>query len=115
MIERLLAAQKLLAEGSPAAVEAAERLFRSVAEADPRNAISVVGLARVAMARGDTAEARAHAARALAIDPEEHAARRLLGEIDLPVPAASGLASAGRGGWLRRLLNRLLGRARPVS
>src|SRR5205823_757328 len=47
---------------------------------DPRNAIAVVGLARTADRRGDAAAATAHLHRALEIDPEDAAARRLLGE-----------------------------------
>ena len=43
----------------------------------PRNSIAVVGLARVALERADDAEAYRQARRALAIDPENVAARRL--------------------------------------
>ena len=75
MIELLLAADRLLAEGSPAQ---AERLYAQVAEADPRNAIAVVGLARVAQAHGDEAATLEFARRALTIDPENAAAQRLL-------------------------------------
>ncbi len=81
MIERLLAAESALAEGE---LEAATRLFAQVAEADPRNAIAVVGLARIALRDGRTDEARELLARALAIDPDEAAARRLIRELDVP-------------------------------
>ena len=74
MIERLLAAERALAG---AQLETADRLFRQVADADPRNAIAVVGLARVAEARGERGTARALVERALEIDPEEALARRL--------------------------------------
>ena len=79
MIERLLAGDAALDRDD---VEVADRLFAQVAEADPRNAIAVVGLARVAVRRGDLERARALAARALAIDPDEAAASRLLTELD---------------------------------
>jgi uncharacterized protein HemY len=120
MIERLLAAERALEGGQH---EVAERLFAQVAAADPRNAIAVVGLARVAQRIGDTAAATAHARRALEIDPEDGAARKLLDELARPaeaVPArpgaataegssagASSTATARRRGflaWLRRLV-----------
>jgi thioredoxin-like negative regulator of GroEL len=84
MIERLLAADAALAEGELAA---ASRLFAQVAEADPRNAIAVVGLARIAMREGRTEEARGLLARALDIDPEEAAAQRLIRELSVSTPA----------------------------
>src|SRR5262249_50331591 len=82
VIERLLVAQGALADGR---LDQAEQLFRQVAEADERNAIAVVGLAEVALARGEANRARELAARALAIDPEDAAARR---------PADAGAAAA---------------------
>lgn len=115
MIERLLVAEKLLAEGSVEAVEAAERLYRSVAEADPRSAIAVVGLARVAHVRGDDATARMLAERALVIDPEEDAARRLVEALAAAASRQPASTPPPRRGWLSRLLDRLLGRPRPVS
>ena len=75
MIERLLAAESALRRDE---LDHAEHLYEQVAAADPRNAIAVVGLARVAAQRGDAAAARAHLEHALEIDPEEAAARRLL-------------------------------------
>ena len=85
MIELLLVAERLLAEGD---IDRAEHLFEQVAEADPRNAIAVVGLAQVAQVRGDTAGAMRLATRALEIDPEDAAAQRLVAELK-PVPAAA--------------------------
>lgn len=79
MIERLLAADAALDRDD---LERAHGLFTQVVTADPRNAIAVVGLARVAIRRGAADEARELLARALEIDPEEAAARRLLAEMD---------------------------------
>jgi thioredoxin-like negative regulator of GroEL len=79
MIERLLAAEGALARDE---LDHAARMFGQVADADPRNAIAIVGLARVAAQRGDADAARAHLAHALEIDPDEAAARRLLLELD---------------------------------
>jgi tetratricopeptide (TPR) repeat protein len=79
MIERLLAGESALARDD---LEIADRLFRQVAEADPRNAIAVVGLARIALRRGDQEGARELAVRALSIDPDEAAASRLLVKLD---------------------------------
>lgn len=122
MIERLLAGEGALARGE---LDAAERLFAQVADADPRNAIAVVGLARVARRRDDPGTARRLAEQALAIDPDEAAATRLLAELALaplpqPAPEAeepptaatppAAIAPARRGGgwrgWLARILRR---------
>jgi len=125
MIERLLAAEGALSRDE---LDHAQRLFGQVVEADPRNAIAVVGLARVLNRRGDTAAARELLAHALEIDPDEAAARRLLAELDAdaapapeeapapvvpapapaPVPAKTGATTSpvqprGLVAWLRRL------------
>ncbi len=92
MIERLLAADAALERGE---LETAEKLFGSVAEADPRNAIAAVGMGRVAAGRDDAAGARAWFQRALEIDPEEAAARRLLAALEREVAAEAGAMQAG--------------------
>lgn len=89
MIERLLAADAALERDE---LDLAERLFGQVVEADARNAIAVVGLGRVAMQRGDLDDARMRMAHALAIDPDEAAARRLLAELEAPVPPDAAAA-----------------------
>jgi hypothetical protein len=74
MIELLLEAERALSFGR---VDRAEQLYRQVATGDPRNSIAVVGLARVALERSDDLGAYLLARRALGIDPENDAARRL--------------------------------------
>lgn len=74
MIELLLEAERALSFGR---VDRAEELYRQVAESDPRNSIAIVGLARVALERADDLGAYMLARRALVIDPENEAARRL--------------------------------------
>jgi tetratricopeptide (TPR) repeat protein len=120
VIERLLAAQAALDRGD---LEVAHGLFAQVAGADPRNAIAVVGLARVAQRRGAPDEAGALARRALEIDNDEAAAWRLLGELadeleagelearaaaaSAPVPARQRAKRRSR--W-RRIVDRFLRR-----
>lgn len=107
MIERLLAADAALERGE---LEVADRLFTQVAGADPRNAIAVVGLARVAMCRDSRTEAAELAHRALDIDPDEAAAHRLLIELEAVAPARSVPAPTQPRPWWRRFLARVLGR-----
>lgn len=102
MIELLLVAERMLAAGD---LDHAERLFTQVAEADPRNAIAVVGLARVALARGDEAGAMDIARRAVAIDPENVVAQRLA-QAGAPAP----LGAPARRTWWDRVLAFLRGR-----
>ena len=74
MIELLLQAERTLAAGR---IDEAERLYRQASGADPRSSIAVVGLARVALERGDDPKAWRLGRQALDIDPENVAAQRL--------------------------------------
>jgi hypothetical protein len=106
MFEVLLQADMALASG---ALDQAERSYWQLIELDPANAIAVVGLARVSMERGDHRLARTFADRALAMDPEMVAAKRILETLnggaaeapgseqpDLPLLAAQRLEALGR-------------------
>jgi predicted Zn-dependent protease len=75
VIEVLLQAERALSVGL---LDRAETLYSQVAAADPRNSIAVVGLARVALERGSEDDALELARRALAIDPENEAAQRMI-------------------------------------
>jgi tetratricopeptide (TPR) repeat protein len=70
----MLHAERTLAMGL---TDQAEKLYRQALEQDARNAIAVVGLARVALARDDDRSAYDLAVEALRIDPENAAALRL--------------------------------------
>jgi tetratricopeptide (TPR) repeat protein len=125
-IERLLDARRALEAGD---LDGAERVYRQVATADPRSSIAVAGLAQVADERGDAAAAIGLARQALAIDPANAAARRLLATHaeGSPLPDAHNAAAArenqsqgpssedllarrepadASGSWLARLLRR---------
>lgn len=95
MIELLLQAERLLVHGM---IDQAEEMFRRVAEQDPQNAIAVVGLARVALERGDDRLAYGQACAALEIDRENVAALRLEARLS-EVFAARG-APVKRPAWL---------------
>jgi tetratricopeptide (TPR) repeat protein len=122
MMELLVEAERYLSHGL---LDHAERLFRQVADADPKSSIAAVGLARVALERSEDAKAYAYARRGLAIDPENPAARHLVLRLEevvhgrgealpsedeiariigasgatrqIPVPAADVAAGADRG------------------
>jgi hypothetical protein len=79
LIEILLQAEGALSVGL---LDRAEALYQQVAGADPRNSIAVVGLARVALERSDEVGALRLARRALAIDPENNAAQRMVQRLE---------------------------------
>lgn len=91
MIEILLQARQAMTVGL---LDQAERLYWQAIEADPQNAMAVVGLAEVALERHDEPTAHLFAAKALELDPENVAGQRLasrtaeiLQERGDPVPA----------------------------
>ena len=75
MFELLLQADRALADGS---LDQAERTYWQLIDLDPTNAIAVAGLARISLERGDEKAAREFADRALGIDPDSIAARRVI-------------------------------------
>lgn len=118
MIDLLLQAERSLSVGL---ADEAERLYRQVLASDPANSIAVVGLARVALERADDRGAYEHARRALAIDPENVAAGRLVIRLEevfahrgeaVPTVEQAAVAPAvtpadrPRPGFLRRLITR---------
>ncbi len=117
MIELLLEAERARLAGE---LDRAERMFRQAEAADPRSAIAVVGLAEVALDRGDAGPAAVLARRALTIDPEDGAALRILARL-ATLAAAPGATAAGpvtapaSRSWLRRLVDRVLRRRQPLS
>ena len=109
MFELLLQADRALSNGN---LDQAERTYWQLTELDPTNAIAISGLAAVAMERGDVRLARTFATRALAFDPEDVMAKRIVetleggrGEVapeparlpeDLPLLAAQRLEELSR-------------------
>ena len=74
MIEQILLADRHLQVDQ---IDRARDIYQRVVDADPGNAIAVVGLARCALADGDDRRAHELAAEALEIDPENDMARRM--------------------------------------
>ncbi|HUQ78287.1 MAG TPA: tetratricopeptide repeat protein [Patescibacteria group bacterium] len=122
MIEMMLEAERAMAVGL---LDQAERYYAQVAAADPKNSIALVGLARVALERGDQRAAYTLAGRALAVDPDNpmasHLSRRMAeimrGRGEALPDAPGGTADGGlrdpltgppveRPGFVDRLLRR---------
>jgi tetratricopeptide (TPR) repeat protein len=93
MIELLLQARRADEAGQ---VDEAERRYRQVLAADPRNVIALVALARLARRRGDDAAAEDLARTTLGIDPDNVGARRELDSAGTAVPARIEEAPADR-------------------
>jgi tetratricopeptide (TPR) repeat protein len=87
MFELLLQADRALADGL---FDQAERTYWQLIELDPTNAIAVAGMARVSLHRGDERLARTFADRALAMDPDNIAARRVIEALERTSPAPTG-------------------------
>jgi len=112
MIELLLEAERNLSMGL---LDHAERVYRRVHETDPRNAIALVGLARVAVERGNDAEAYRFASQALEIDADNPAARTMVVRLrevlasrgeSVELPGALASEGSRRRGIVGRLLRR---------
>ena len=105
MYELLLQADKALADGL---LVQAEQTYWQLIELDPSNAIALAGLAQVSLERGDEGLARRFADRAMTIDPENVAARRVVDALehrgaedeakvpDLPLAAARRLEALSK-------------------
>jgi hypothetical protein len=93
VIEPLLEAERLLTLGL---LDQAERIYRGVAEQDPRNSIAMTGLARVALERGDDVAALARSREALGIDPENAVAQRLVARLEEVARASAAQTSVAR-------------------
>ncbi|MGH2464757.1 MAG: tetratricopeptide repeat protein, partial [Candidatus Limnocylindrales bacterium] len=88
-------------------------LYAQAAAADPKNAIAVIGLARVQLERGDEAGSHDLVLRALAIDPENATAlrmearlREVLAGEGHPVSPPPARPAATRPGLVARLIGR---------
>ncbi len=116
MIEQLLRAENALALGL---LDQAEQIYAQTLAHDPANAIALVGLARVALERGDDRASLGFARRARALDPENGQAGRMVDRLeevmrergdeippDEAFPPAGTATTPKRRGLLRRLTGR---------
>ena len=113
MIELMLQAEQTLGLGL---VDQAERMYAQAAAADPRNAIAIIGLARVQLERGDEGGAHALVLRALTVDSENATALRMearlrevlagQGRRVSPPPTAPARPTTDQPGLVGRLLRR---------
>lgn len=119
MIELLLQARRADEAGR---LDEAERRYRQVLAADPRNVIALVALARLARRRGDRAAASELAISALAVDPGNVAARAERDALgaggtsgsEVPPPGGAPLEEPGAE-WPWPDLDQQLERYRPRS
>jgi tetratricopeptide (TPR) repeat protein len=79
VIEQLLRAENALALGL---LDQAEQTYAQTLAHDPANAIALVGLSRVALERGDERVSLGFARRAIAIDPENAQAGRMVARLE---------------------------------
>jgi len=79
VIEQLLRAENALALGL---LDQAQQIYAQTLAHDPANAIALVGLSRVALERGDERASLGFARRALAIDPENGQAGRMVDRLE---------------------------------
>ena len=79
MIEQLLRAENALALGL---LDQAQQIYEQTLAHDPANAIALVGLSRVALEHGDERASLGFARRALAIDPENAQAGRMIDRLE---------------------------------
>jgi hypothetical protein len=105
MYELLLQAEKALADGL---LVQAEQTYWQLIELDSANAIALAGLAQISLERGDERLARRFADRAMAIDPENVVAGRVVDALehkgtddeakapDLPLAAARRLEALSK-------------------
>jgi tetratricopeptide (TPR) repeat protein len=98
MIELMLQAERALSMGL---VDRAEQLYWQAIETDSRNGIAVVGLAKIAIERGDDVTALRFARKALELDPDNGAAQRIAKRLEdaavergLPAQAAAATEAA---------------------
>jgi tetratricopeptide (TPR) repeat protein len=91
MIELMLQAERALSMGL---VDRAEQLYWQAIETDSRNGIAVVGLAKIAIERGDDVTALRFARKALELDPDNGAGQRIAKRLEDAIVERGLLAEA---------------------